>query len=107
MGKRLEQMDRVANFVQKARFQLRQAKAHADASEIMVNPAAAAPDLVAEADAALASLEPGAEPAADVAPETEAAIPAPQVEAADDSEQESAPEPGEDDAEAERVPVAA
>ncbi|WP_327297727.1 MULTISPECIES: ParB/RepB/Spo0J family partition protein [unclassified Streptomyces] len=107
VGKRLEQMDRVANFVQKARFQLRQAKAHADASEIMVNPAAAAPDLVAEADAALASLEPGAEPAADVAPETEAAIPAPQVEAADDSEQESAPEPGEDDAEAERVPVAA
>ncbi|MEV8388701.1 MULTISPECIES: ParB/RepB/Spo0J family partition protein [unclassified Streptomyces] len=105
VGKRLEQMDRVAGFVQKARFQLRQAKAHADASEIMVNPAAAAPDLVAEADAALASLE----PAADVAPETEATVPAPapQAEAADDAEQESTPEPKADDAEAERVPVAA
>ncbi|WP_128803033.1 MULTISPECIES: ParB/RepB/Spo0J family partition protein [unclassified Streptomyces] len=115
VGKRLEQMDRVANFVQKARFQLRQAKAHADASEIMVNPAAAAPDLVAEADAALASLEPAAEPSADVAPETDAEAEtvsaAPQAEAADDAEQESAPEPKTeaeaDDAEAEPVAVAA
>ncbi|MFJ4684742.1 ParB/RepB/Spo0J family partition protein [Streptomyces sp. NPDC088789] len=61
VGKRLEQMDRVANFVQKARFQLRQAKAHADASEIMVNPEAAAPDLKAEAEDALARLEPAAD----------------------------------------------
>ncbi|MER6330149.1 ParB/RepB/Spo0J family partition protein [Streptomyces sp. NPDC001034] len=115
VGKRLEQMDRVANFVQKARFQLRQAKAHADASEIMVNPAAAAPDLVAEADAALASLEPAVEPSADVAPETDAeaetASAAPQAEAADDAEQESAPEPKTeaeaDDADVEPVAVAA
>ncbi|MEU9246484.1 ParB/RepB/Spo0J family partition protein [Streptomyces sp. NPDC048385] len=115
VGKRLEQMDRVANFVQKARFQLRQAKAHADASEIMVNPAAAAPDLVAEADAALASLEPAAEPSADATPETDAEAEttsaAPQVEAADDTEQESAPEPTTeaeaDDAEAEPVAIAA
>ncbi|MFE1923447.1 ParB/RepB/Spo0J family partition protein [Streptomyces asoensis] len=95
VGKRVEQMDRVANFVQKARFQLRQAKAHADASEIMVNPAAAAPDLVAEADAALASLEPAADPSADVTQQTDAETTpaAPQAEAADDTEQESAPEP--------------
>ncbi|MFH9246658.1 ParB/RepB/Spo0J family partition protein [Streptomyces lydicus] len=115
VGKRLEQMDRVANFVQKARFQLRQAKAHADASELMVNPAATAPDLVAEADAALASLEPAAEPSADVAPEADAeaetASTAPQVEVADGAEQESAPEPKTeaeaDDVEAERVTIAA
>ncbi|MFF0089333.1 ParB/RepB/Spo0J family partition protein [Streptomyces canus] len=115
VGKRLEQMDRVANFVQKARFQLRQAKAHADASEIMVNPAAAAPDLVAEADAALASLEPAAEPSADVAPEADAeaetASAARQAEAADDTEQEGAPESTTeaeaDEAEAEPVAVAA
>ncbi|ELP64999.1 ParB-like protein [Streptomyces turgidiscabies Car8] len=78
VGKRLEQMDRVADVVQKARFQLRQAKAHADASEIMVNPAAAAPDLVAEADAALAQLDPAG---GDAAPETQAE-PAPETEAA-------------------------
>ncbi|MFD3452760.1 ParB/RepB/Spo0J family partition protein [Streptomyces sp. NPDC058691] len=38
---RLEQMDRVADAVQKARFNLRQAKAHAEAREIVVNPEAA------------------------------------------------------------------
>ncbi|MEV0438447.1 ParB/RepB/Spo0J family partition protein [Streptomyces spectabilis] len=56
VGKRLEQMDRVSDLLQKARFQLRQAKAHADATAIMVNPDAAAPDLAAEADAAQAQL---------------------------------------------------
>ncbi|WP_157968496.1 ParB/RepB/Spo0J family partition protein [Streptomyces geranii] len=78
VGKRLEQMDRVADVVQKARFQLRQAKAHADASEIMVNPAAAAPDLVAEADAVLAQLDPAG---GDTEPETQAE-PVPEAEAA-------------------------
>ncbi|MFI5792372.1 ParB/RepB/Spo0J family partition protein [Streptomyces sp. NPDC051677] len=78
VGKRLEQMDRVADVVQKARFQLRQAKAHADASEIMVNPDAAAPDLVADADAVLAQLDPAAgdaepEAQAESVPETETA----------------------------------
>ncbi|MFD3618682.1 ParB/RepB/Spo0J family partition protein [Streptomyces sp. NPDC058676] len=118
VGKRLEQMDRVADVVQKARFQLRQAKAHADASEIMVNPAAAAPDLVAEADAVLAQLDPAA---GDAEPETQAE-PAPEAEAAPaadanaeteatpaaDVEPESPAEPGEDAAEAEAVaePVA-
>ncbi|MCB8906737.1 MULTISPECIES: ParB/RepB/Spo0J family partition protein [unclassified Streptomyces] len=58
VGKRLEQMDRVAEYVQKARWQLKQAKAHADASELMVSPDAAAPDLVGDAAAALARLEP-------------------------------------------------
>ncbi|MEU4875480.1 ParB/RepB/Spo0J family partition protein [Streptomyces sp. NPDC021608] len=108
VGKRVEQMDRVANFVQKARFQLRQAKAHADASEIMVNPAAAAPDLVAEADAALASLEPAADPSADVTEEADAETTpvAPQAEAADDTEQESAPEPTTEADEADAEPVA-
>ncbi|MDF9812981.1 ParB/RepB/Spo0J family partition protein [Streptomyces sp. SPB162] len=111
VGKRLEQMDRVANFVQKARFQLRQAKAHADASEIMVNPAAAAPDLVAEADAALVRLEPAADatPQAEAAAEVEAEpTPAPQAPAVtDDAEPENAPQSEESDANAELVAVAA
>ncbi|MEW2122053.1 ParB/RepB/Spo0J family partition protein [Streptomyces sp. NPDC005474] len=120
VGKRLEQMDRVADVVQKARFQLRQAKAHADASEILVNPAAAAPDLVADADAVLAQLDPAA---GDAEPETQAE-PAPGPEAAPtadanaeaeteaapaaDVEPESPAEPEGDDAEAEAVaePVA-
>ncbi|MDX2820485.1 ParB/RepB/Spo0J family partition protein [Streptomyces ipomoeae] len=96
VGKRLEQMDRVADVVQKARFQLRQAKAHADASEIMVNPAAAAPDLVAEADAVLAQLDPAA---GDAEPETQAE-PAPETEAeaamASDEEAEGEPAPAAD-----------
>ncbi|MFG2022366.1 ParB/RepB/Spo0J family partition protein [Streptomyces sp. NPDC048825] len=100
VGKRVEQMDRVAASLQKARFQLRQAKAHADASEIMVNPDAAAPDLVAEADAVLAQLDPkadGAEPEAQ-------AEPVPETEGADvDAEPES---PAEAD-DAEPVAVAA
>jgi ParB family chromosome partitioning protein len=108
VGKRLEQMDRVADVVQKARFQLRQAKAHADASEIMVNPAAAAPDLVAEADAVLAQVDPAA---GDAEPETQAE-PAKEPEAAPaadaDVETESPAETEEDDAEVEAVaePVA-
>jgi ParB family chromosome partitioning protein len=107
VGKRLEQMDRVAAFVQKARFNLRQAKAHADASEIMVNPAAAAPDLVAEADAALASLE----PAADDNSETEtvtapAAAVTPQTEAADEPGHQPAPDSEENDADSDAQPVA-
>ncbi|MEV7279765.1 ParB/RepB/Spo0J family partition protein [Streptomyces sp. NPDC093111] len=57
VGKRLEQIDRVAASVQKARWQLKQAKAHADASELMVSPDAAAPDLAGDAAAALALLE--------------------------------------------------
>ncbi|WSQ09015.1 ParB/RepB/Spo0J family partition protein [Streptomyces sp. NBC_01231] len=109
VGKRLEQMDRVADVVQKARFQLRQAKAHADASEIMVNPAAAAPDLVAEADAVLAQLDPAAgdaepEAQAEPAPEPEAAAAADaETEAisAADVEPESPAEPEGADAEAE------
>ncbi|WP_051948112.1 ParB/RepB/Spo0J family partition protein [Streptomyces scabiei] len=110
VGKRLEQMDRVADVVQKARFQLRQAKAHADASEIMVNPAAAAPDLVAEAGAVLAQLDPAAgdaesETRAEPVPETEA-----QAEAAHapDAESPNPAEPEGDDREAEAVaqPVA-
>jgi ParB family chromosome partitioning protein len=118
VGKRLEQMDRVADVVQKARFQLRQAKAHADASEIMVNPAAAAPDLVAEADAVLAQVDPAAgdadaETEAESAPAPEAA-PAADVDAetevtpAADVEPESPAEPEGDDAEVEAAaqPVA-
>ncbi|MFE5089424.1 ParB/RepB/Spo0J family partition protein [Streptomyces sp. NPDC056638] len=42
VSKRLEQLDRVADAVQKARFNLRQAKAHAEAREITINAAAAA-----------------------------------------------------------------
>lgn len=43
VGSRLEQMDRVADAVQKARFALRQAKAHAEARAIIVNPSAESP----------------------------------------------------------------
>ncbi|MFB7742529.1 ParB/RepB/Spo0J family partition protein [Streptomyces sp. NPDC056132] len=109
VGKRLEQMDRVAGFVQKARFNLRQAKAHADASEIMVNPAAAAPDLVAEADAALARLEPAAddEAEADGAETNAGPVPAPQAEAAGDAEQQTAQDQAETETEAEPVALAA
>jgi ParB family transcriptional regulator, chromosome partitioning protein len=105
VGKRLEQMDRVAALVQKVRFQLRQAKAHADAKEIMVNPNAAAPDLAAEADALLAQLEPtaaAAEPedqaehAQDVETETEL-----EPAGSDDEEQENPAEAEEADTEAE------
>ncbi|MFJ7422769.1 ParB/RepB/Spo0J family partition protein [Streptomyces uncialis] len=42
VGARLEQLDRVAEAVQKARFVVRQAKAHADAAEITLNAAAEA-----------------------------------------------------------------
>ncbi|MGW6886700.1 ParB/RepB/Spo0J family partition protein [Streptomyces chartreusis] len=107
VGKRLEQMDRVAALVQKARFQLRQAKAHADAKEIMVNPAAEAPDLAAEADALLTHLEPNA---GDAAPEAQAestpeaevqAEPAPAAEA----EPESPAEPEEGDSETVTEPI--
>ncbi|MER6206594.1 ParB/RepB/Spo0J family partition protein [Streptomyces sp. NPDC001642] len=116
VGKRLEQMDRVADVVQKARFQLRQAKAHADASEIMVNPAAAAPDLVAEADAVLAQVDPAAgnadaETQAEPTPEPETA-PAVDVDAeievapATDVEPESPAEPEGDDVEAAAQPIA-
>ncbi|MEU1307743.1 ParB/RepB/Spo0J family partition protein [Streptomyces cinnamoneus] len=43
VGARLEQLDRVAASLSKARFQLRQAKAHAEAAEVItINPAAEA-----------------------------------------------------------------
>ncbi|WP_435970178.1 ParB/RepB/Spo0J family partition protein [Streptomyces sp. Qhu_M48] len=114
VGKRLEQIDRVAASVQKARWQLKQAKAHADASELLISPKAAAPDLVGEAAAALARLEPAAddtpeqeggdaqgEPIASEAVEPaaeETASPegdAPQQEAATEVEQEAAGVEGE------------
>ncbi|MFE2850354.1 ParB/RepB/Spo0J family partition protein [Streptomyces lavendulae] len=44
VGQRLEQLDRVAESLTKARFQLKQAKAHAEAREILVNPEAEAED---------------------------------------------------------------
>ncbi|MEU6475292.1 ParB/RepB/Spo0J family partition protein [Streptomyces sp. NPDC047017] len=87
VGKRVEQMDRVANSLQKARFQLRQAKAHADAREIMVNPKAAAPDLAASAAAALARLDPAADTTA-------------QEEGGSSPEQDTPATQGEDQAEA-------
>ncbi|MEU4094448.1 ParB/RepB/Spo0J family partition protein [Streptomyces sp. NPDC026673] len=68
VGKRLEQMDRVADAVQKARFNVRQAKAHAEARAIALNP-----------DAEHASLKPAA-PAAPAAPDA-AATPKPKPQA--------------------------
>ncbi|MFI6434498.1 ParB/RepB/Spo0J family partition protein [Streptomyces sp. NPDC050759] len=115
VGKRLEQMDRVAALVQKARFQLRQAKAHADAKEIMVNPAAVAPDLAAEADALLTHLEPNAGDAAPEAqsestPEADESAVEPEVRAepapAAEAEPESPAEPEEGDSETVTEPIA-
>lgn len=57
VGARLEQLDRVADAVQKARFNLRQAKAHAEAREIVTNPEAESP----ARDAAPADVEPVAD----------------------------------------------
>ncbi|MCY0938352.1 MULTISPECIES: ParB/RepB/Spo0J family partition protein [unclassified Streptomyces] len=42
VGSRLEQLDRVADSLTKARWQLKQAKAHAEAAELIVNPEAEA-----------------------------------------------------------------
>ena len=56
VGARLEQLDRVADAVQKARFNLRQAKAHAEARQIVTNPDAEAPEYDG------APVEPEAEP---------------------------------------------
>ncbi|MFI7136543.1 ParB/RepB/Spo0J family partition protein [Streptomyces massasporeus] len=114
VGKRLEQMDRVAALVQKARFQLRQAKAHADAKEIMVNPAAEAPDLAAEADALLTHLEPNAgdaapEAQAESTPEADESAAEPEVQAepapAAEAEPESPAEPAEGDSETVTEPI--
>ncbi len=49
VGKRMEQMGRVADAVQKARWNLRQAKAHAEAREIALNPDAEHQSLAAPA----------------------------------------------------------
>ncbi|MEH0576848.1 MULTISPECIES: ParB/RepB/Spo0J family partition protein [Streptomyces] len=49
VGKRMEQMGRVADAVQKARWNLRQAKAHAEAREIVLNPDAEHKSLAAPA----------------------------------------------------------
>ncbi|MEV6678641.1 ParB/RepB/Spo0J family partition protein [Streptomyces erythrochromogenes] len=50
VGKRLEQLDRVAESLTKARFQLKQAKAHAEAREILVNPEAEAEEHTEQAE---------------------------------------------------------
>ncbi|MCZ1001129.1 ParB/RepB/Spo0J family partition protein [Streptomyces mirabilis] len=79
VGKRLDQMDRVADAVAKARFNMRQAKAHAEAREIArLNPDAEHESLAAQAKPkAPAELKAPAEPAA----EAEAAAPKPKAPA--------------------------
>ncbi|MFF7613557.1 ParB/RepB/Spo0J family partition protein [Streptomyces lavendulae] len=54
-GQRLEQLDRAAKRLEKARFQVRQAVAHATASAIIVSAEAEAPDLAGEAEALIAA----------------------------------------------------
>ncbi|MGW2985258.1 ParB/RepB/Spo0J family partition protein [Streptomyces goshikiensis] len=61
VGQRLEQLDRAAKHLERARFQVRQAVAHAEASSIIVSAEAEAPDLVAEAEALVAAATKGAE----------------------------------------------
>ncbi|MFJ4791816.1 ParB/RepB/Spo0J family partition protein [Kitasatospora purpeofusca] len=56
MGARLDQLDRAAKSIQDARFQVRQAKAFADAAEIVVSGAAERPDLTGGRDAIDAEL---------------------------------------------------
>lgn len=78
IGARLDQLDRVADAVQKARFNLRQAKAHAEAREIAVNSEAeAGPSVLGDAPAAAAEAAETAtiEPAPGADPETAAAEP--------------------------------
>ncbi|MDX2849346.1 ParB/RepB/Spo0J family partition protein [Streptomyces sp. PA03-3a] len=58
VGKRLQQMDRVADAVQKARFNVRQAKAHAEARAIALNPDAEHESLKPAAPAAAATPKP-------------------------------------------------
>ncbi|WP_328925607.1 ParB/RepB/Spo0J family partition protein [Streptomyces sp. NBC_00190] len=79
VGQRLEQLDRAAKFLADARFQVRQAKAHAEASDIIVNAEAEAPDLAAEAEALMAAaIEPEGDIDAGAASDPEDAA-APQV----------------------------
>ncbi|MET9318849.1 ParB/RepB/Spo0J family partition protein [Streptomyces sp. NPDC003038] len=71
---RLEQLDRAAKRLEKARFQVRQAVAHAEASAIIVSAEAEAPDLAAEAEALMAAaVEPegGADAGSDAEQEPE------------------------------------
>ncbi|MGW1157737.1 ParB/RepB/Spo0J family partition protein [Streptomyces sp. NPDC002519] len=69
VSKRLDQMDRVADAVAKARFNMRQAKAHADAREIArLNPDAEHQSLAAPAKPAEPAEAKPAEPAADAEP---------------------------------------
>ncbi|MFD5888251.1 ParB/RepB/Spo0J family partition protein [Streptomyces sp. NPDC060334] len=85
VAQRLEQLDRAAKHLEKARFQVRQAVAHAAASDIIVSAEAEAPDLAAEAEALMAAAvgsegdadagsaaeqEPEADAAAEVEPAT-------------------------------------
>ncbi|WP_274558146.1 ParB/RepB/Spo0J family partition protein [Streptomyces spiramyceticus] len=93
VGARLEQIDRVAEAVQKARWNLRQAKAHADAAELVVSPTAQAPDLAEAARAHEANVSGSAqdEEGGEQSPEStepEAAPGQPQADAAPDAEQE-------------------
>lgn len=69
VGARLDQLDRVSEALQKARWQLRQAKAHAEAREIVANPDAEAPETAdakaePEAEAEAADVVSEAAPAA-------------------------------------------
>lgn len=77
VGKRLDQMDRVADAVAKARFNMRQAKAHAEAREIArLNPDAEHESLVAQAKPKVP-----AEPQAPAEPAAEAELVAPKAKA--------------------------
>ncbi|MEW1799195.1 ParB/RepB/Spo0J family partition protein [Streptomyces virginiae] len=99
-GQRLEQLERAAKRLEKARFQVRQAVAHATASAIIVSSEAEAPDLAAEAEVLMAAAirsegdadavtgdeqEPVADAAVEVEPEAKAAVEV-ESEAADDAE---------------------
>ncbi|MFJ1529770.1 ParB/RepB/Spo0J family partition protein [Streptomyces mirabilis] len=90
VGKRLDQMDRVADAVAKARFNMRQAKAHAEAREIArLNPdaeheslaAPAEPKAPAEPVAEAEAVEPEPKAPAEPVAEAEAVEPEPQTPA--------------------------
>ncbi|WP_406738524.1 ParB/RepB/Spo0J family partition protein [Streptomyces sp. NBC_00853] len=87
VSQRLEQLDRAAKHLEKARFQVRQAVAHAEASSIIVSAEAEAPDLAAEAEALVAAATNGAD--AEGAEATEADL----ARAAEPQASEGEPEP--------------
>ncbi|MGW7579810.1 ParB/RepB/Spo0J family partition protein [Kitasatospora sp. NPDC054768] len=92
IGARLEQLERTAKSIQDAKFQLRQAKAHADARQIVASSAATAPTLtvVPDQDGDAEQGEPDA--GADLDAEFATMLAAVAAETTHDAERDAAPD---------------